>query len=190
MFAACQEIDVHDGTIRDYGFRARRFAAPRNDEPRFHAQRPNAVAGCFVAQCCKKGLHRRAVATCPRSAENRNVPARSAESRVHTFALPAQWRRPSRRGSARSPRRPRCASAADWRSPRGRAPRKSPSIRTRVPEPALRLTIRAAASASAAFKAAVRGAASNRASPWRKTKPCIRRQPGMSASPGASKWLL
>ena len=53
-----------------------------------------------------------------------------------------------------------------------------------MPEPALRLTINTAGSASAALTAAAALRPSNRASPGRKTKPCIRRQPGTSARPG------
>ena len=64
------------------------------------------------------------------------------------------------------------------------------SISTRVPAPALRLTIRHFSSASAALIASAARRPANRPSSMRCTNPCIRCQPFTSARPGRSRWAL
>ena len=96
-----------------------------------------------IAQGGKESLHRRALAPALDQQEIVVLRRHRQKAEAIHIAPPARWRGPSRRGSARSPRPPRCATSADWRSRAGLAPSSSLSTSTRVPEPALRLTISA-----------------------------------------------
>jgi len=115
------------------------------------------------------------------AAESRTPRAQWAKTTGRTSAPPARCRRPSRRDLGRRRRRPHCASGADWRNRPASHPRAGcrPARGTRT---GIAADHEHGRIGQCHLSAPAADRLSNRASPARKTKPCIRRQPGTSAS--------